>query len=129
MLGYYIHLASPKLSCWQSVLHSKKTAVLSAVIKYYIPIMLGNVGYIRTNFRITLLPTAVKKIKIKLQIKLALKIQRIQDKGITKTGEPKKNLLVINASSLSSLVKQTYEQARSRKKIIAYLLRANKTHT
>lgn len=91
--------------------------------------MLGNVGYIRTNFRITLLPTAVKKIKIKLQIKLALKIQRIQIKGITKTGEPKKNLLVINASSLSSLVKQTYKQVRSRKKIIAYLLRANKTHT
>lgn len=41
MLGYYIHLASPKLSCWQSVLRSKKTAVLSVVKKYYIPIALG----------------------------------------------------------------------------------------
>lgn len=69
-----------------------------------------------TNFRITLLPTAVKKIKIKLQIKLSLKISWIQDKEKTKTGESKKNLLVINSSGLSSLVKQTYKQVSSRKK-------------
>lgn len=69
MLGYYIHLASPKLSCWQSVLRSKKTAVLSVVKKYHIPIALG-----KQTLGLPYWQQQFKKIKIRLQIKLALKI-------------------------------------------------------